>query len=270
VTIEERSLGRHGPPLPVIGLGTWQRLEVAARGGAHRTLVTAALDRGVRVFDSSPMYGEAEELLADGLGARRAEAFVATKVWTSSAAEGRRQLERATSWYGGRVDLMQIHNLVAWREHLDMLEAARDEGRVGWIGATHYASSAFDELAAVMRSGRIHAIQIPYNLAERDVEREILPLAADLGVGVLVMRPLGEGALTRRPPGDDALAPLHAFGVRTWAQALIKWCLSDDRCHVAIPATSRPERIEENAAAGEPPWFGPDERELVARLASTR
>jgi aryl-alcohol dehydrogenase-like predicted oxidoreductase len=265
--MEERRLGTNGPALPVIGLGTWARLEAAAAGGRHRQVVTRALDAGATVFDSSPMYGRAEELLADALGDRRDEAFVATKVWTRSAAEGRAQLDVATSLYGGRVELMQIHNLVSWREHLDMLEAARDAGRVRLIGATHYSPSAFAELADVMATGRIDAIQVPYNPRERDVERRILPMAADLGLGVLVMRPLGEGALVASGPRADALAPLAPFGVTTWAQALIKWVLSDARTQVAIPATSDPDRVVENARAGSPPFFGEAERDLVARLA---
>ena len=265
--METRRFGEHGPHLPVVGLGTWQRLEVAARNGDAATLVSTALDTDVRVFDSSPMYGAAERVLADALGDRRSQAFIATKIWTRSPADGRRQLDRALGWFGGRIDLMQIHNLVAWREHLETLEAARDDGRVASIGATHYAAGAFDDLADVMRTRRIDAVQIPYNPHERDVEREILPLAAELGLGVLVMRPFGEGDLFRADPGPAALAPLHRFGVTTWAQSLLKWCLSDERCHVAIPATSQPSRVLENAIAGEPPWFGPDERALVSDLA---
>ena len=163
---------------------------------------------------------------------------------------------------------MQIHNLVAWQSHLPMLELARDAGRVELIGATHWAAHAFAELEEVMKTGRIDTVQIPYNPVERAVEQRLLPLAAELGLGVIVMRPFGEGALVRADPGPAALQPLHPFGVRTWAQALLKWVLSEPRCHVAIPATSRPERIAENAAGGAPPWFGPSERELVARLAT--
>jgi aryl-alcohol dehydrogenase-like predicted oxidoreductase len=118
-----------------------------------------------------------------------------------------------------------------------------------------------------MRTGRVGAIQIPYNPRQREVEREILPLAEELGLGVVVMRPFGEGALTRRPPPERDLAPLRPFGVATWAQALLKWILSDPRCHVAIPATSKKGRTRENAAAGDPPWFGAKERALVERLA---
>ncbi len=142
----------------------------------------------------------------------------------------------------------------------------RDAGQVRAIGATHYSPSAFGELKRVMQTGRITAIQIPYNPLERDVEREILPLAAELNLGVVVMRPLGSGNLMRHAPTTAQLAPLAPFGVITWAQALLKWGLSDQRCHVAIPATSKPERMHENALAGDPPWFGPEERAYVARL----
>jgi diketogulonate reductase-like aldo/keto reductase len=265
--MEQRSLGRGRVAVPVVGLGTWQRLEAAAAVGRHRELVGRALDSGVRVFDSSPMYGKAEWLLAEALDGRREDAFVATKIWTPSRTEGREQLDRAVGWFGGRVDLMQVHNLVAWRDHLSMLEAAREDGRIGLIGATHYSPRAFGELAEVMATGRIDAVQVPYNPREREVERRILPLADELGLGVLLMRPLGEGSLLRRAPDAAALAQLRPFGVTTWAQALLKWGLSDRRCHVAIPATADPERVAQNAEAGSPPWFGPEERDLVARLA---
>lgn len=266
--MEARRLG-DGPAVTVVGLGTWQRLEVAAGRGEAGVLVTSALDAGIRVFDSSPMYGRAEAILAEALGERRDEAFVATKVWAPSPDDGRAQLDRAVAWYG-RVDLMQIHNLVAWRDHLPMLERARDEGRVGMIGATHYSPAAFAELEDVMRTGRIGQIQIPYNPAQREVESRILPLAEELGLGVLLMRPLGEGGLVRSAPDPSALDPLRPFGVETWAQALIKWGISDRRCHVSIPATSRRDGAIENAAAGSPPWFGDEERDLVARLAGVR
>jgi diketogulonate reductase-like aldo/keto reductase len=174
------------------------------------------------------------------------------------------------NWYGGRVDLMQIHNLVAWRAHLPMLEAARDRGLVGLIGATHYSPAAFSDLADLMRTGRIDTVQVPYNPAHREIERIILPLADELGLGVLLMRPLGEGQLVRRQPGPADLERLHPFGVTTWAQALIKWGLSDPRVHVSLVATAHPARLAENAAAGSPPWFGPDERQYVLRLATSR
>jgi aryl-alcohol dehydrogenase-like predicted oxidoreductase len=267
--MEHRTLGNTGLEVPVIGMGTWRTFDVREDAASKnaRAIVDTALAEGANFFDSSPMYGEAERVLGEALQGRRAQALVATKVWTSSAREGRAQVQHALRYFGGYIDLYQVHNLVNWRDHLSLLESLREVGQIHAIGATHYSSSAFDDLAQVMRTGRISAIQIPYNPYEREIERAILPLAADLGLGVVVMRPFAEGSLVRRPPSDAELAPLRPFGVTTWGQALLKWILSDTRCHVTIPATTRRERMAENAAAGEPPWFGAEERALVARLA---
>ena len=161
-----------------------------------------------------------------------------------------------------------MHNLVAWEQHLPWLEAEREAGRIGRLGVTHYSPSAFGELARALRTGRFQTVQIPLNPRERAAERELLPLAAELGVAVIVMEPFGSGSLLRRPPRPEQLAPLRELGIETWPQALLKWALSDPRVDLVIPATSKPERAAENAAAGEPPWLGPDERALVERLAS--
>jgi diketogulonate reductase-like aldo/keto reductase len=257
--MEERRLG------PVVGLGTWSTFDADA--GLAGDVVGAALEAGVQLFDSSPMYRGAESALGAALEGRRDGTAVATKIWAGSVEEGRGQFRRQLEWYG-RVEVEQVHNLLAWREHVAWLEAERDEGRIDRLGVTHYSAGAFPELAEALRTGRFDTVQLPYNPHEREVERELLPLAAELGVAVIVMRPLGEGALVRRPPAAAKLEPFRAFGVETWAQALLKWVLSDDRVDVAIPATSRPERAGENSAAGRPPWFGPEERRLVERLAA--
>ena len=251
-------------------MGTWRTFDVrGARDEAQaRTLVTSAIDLGVDLFDSSPMYGEAERVLGAAIGERRERAQVATKIWARTAEEGRQQASAALGFFGGRVDLYQLHNLVLWREQLALLESLKAEGRVRAIGATHYQASAFGELATVMSTGQVSAIQVPFNPLQREVESRILPLAADLNVGVVVMRPFGEGALMRRVPAPTQLQPLAPFGITTWAQALLKWILSDARCHVAIPATFDVEHLRANAAAGQPPWFGPGERAYVARLAT--
>jgi aryl-alcohol dehydrogenase-like predicted oxidoreductase len=267
--MEERALGRSGLNVPVVGMGTWRTFDVRGRSAEAnaRAVVDTALEGGARFLDSSPMYGEAERVLGGTLEGRRDGAIVATKVWAGSAEEGRSQAQRALEFFGGHIDLYQVHNLVAWRDQLRLLEELRDRAAVTAIGATHYSPAAFDELAEVMRSGRISAVQVPYNPLQRQVEEEILPLAEELGLGVIVMRPFAEGALMRHPPRDHELASLTDFGVATWSQALLKWSLSDHRCHVAIPATSRREHMREDADAGHPPWLGPEERDLVARLA---
>jgi len=142
----------------------------------------------------------------------------------------------------------------------------RARGQVGVVGATHYSHGALGELLRVMETGRVAQVQVPYNAADREVEREILPAAAERGIGVIVMRPFGEGALVKRSPPPEALRPLARFGIRTWPQALLKWILSDPRVHCAIPATRHPGRVAENAAAGDPPWLDDGARRLVEEL----
>lgn len=257
--MEERRLG------PVVGLGTWNTF--GGDAALARRVVDAALAAGCRSVDTSPMYGAAERSLAGALDGRRARAAVLTKIWTRSPAEGRAQLAAQLEWFG-RIELEQVHNLVAWRAHLPWLEREVDAGRVGRLGVTHYAPSAFDELALALRTRRFHAVQLPYNPWDRGCERELLPLADELGLTVVVMRPFAEGSLLRRAPMTAELAPLADFGVTTWAQALLKWVLSDPRVDLVIPATRRPDRAAENAAAGSPPWFGREERAYVERLAA--
>jgi aryl-alcohol dehydrogenase-like predicted oxidoreductase len=260
-----RPLGRTGIDLPVVGLGTWRVFDLLpARQGDADTVVAAAFDAGVRVVDSSPMYGRAEAVLSHALGERRRDAFVATKVWTSSAEEGHRHFTRQLGWFGGRVDLLQVHNLLGWQGHLDWMERERAVGNIGWLGATTYDPSAFGELEHVMRSGRIHSVQLPLNPLERDAEARILPLAADLGLGVLVMRPFAQGGLLRRP----FPAELVEHGLTGWPEALLRWCLSDERVTVAIPATVVPKHAVANVQAASLGPLEPDVRDLVARLAA--
>lgn len=257
--MEERRLG------PVVGLGTWNTF--GANEALAREVVGAALDAGYRCFDTSPMYGSAERSLGAALEGRRAQASVLTKIWTGSQDDARRQLEAQLGRYG-HVELEQVHNLVAWEEHLPWLEAERDAGRIRLLGVTHYQPAAFDELERALRTRRFDAVQLPFNPSERTCERRLLPLADELGVAVIVMRPLGSGELMRRPPSEEDLRPLVELGVRTWAQALLKWALSDPRVDLVIPATSSPAHALENAVAGVPPWLGREELSYVEWLAA--
>jgi diketogulonate reductase-like aldo/keto reductase len=256
--MEERRLG------PVVGLGTWNTFGGDAE--LARDVVEAAWAAGTRLFDSSPMYGKAERSLASALADRREEATIATKIWAPTVDQGRRQFAHQLEWFG-RVDIEQVHNLVSWREHLGWFEVERAEGRIGRLGITHYSPFSFDEVADAIRSESVETVQLPLNPHERAAERVLLPLAGELGIPVIVMRPLGEGELLERAPDPGELEPLAAFGIETWAQALLKWALSDTRVDVAIPATRNPLHAAENGRAGTPPWFGPEERRLVERLA---
>ncbi len=254
--MEERRLG------PLVGLGTWNTFDGDA--ALARDVVEDAFDAGARLFDTSPMYRGAEAALAAGLDGRRSEANVATKIWATSVEEGREQFAGQMQWYDDRVDVEQIHNLLRWREHLEWLRAEQDAGSIGRLGVTHYQSSAFDALAEALRTHWFQVLQVPYNPWERECEDELLPLAAELGVAVIAMRPLGGSGETRRRRVELTDEQRAELGVETWAQALLSWALADERIDVVIPATSKPERARENAKVVA---FTPEQRALVERLA---
>jgi diketogulonate reductase-like aldo/keto reductase len=256
--MEERGLG------PVVGLGTWNTFGGDAE--LARDVVSAAWAGGTRFFDSSPMYGRAESSLAAALEGRRDEATVATKIWAPTIEQGREQFARQLEWFG-RVDVEQVHNLVSWSDHIDWFEEEWNAGRIVHAGVTHYSPLAFDDVTTALTSRRFTTVQLPLNPYERAAERLLLPAAEELGLHVIVMRPFGEGELLARSPDPEELEPLEEFGVETWAQALLKWVLSDPRVDVVIPGTRNPLHAAQNAHAGSPPWFGPDERALVERLA---
>lgn len=254
--MERRRLGRTTLQVPAIGMGTWQTFDTSQD---RRPIVDEALSAGINLFDSSPMYGRAEQTLAAALGTRRAEAIIATKIWTASPTEGRQQAEHALRLFG-RVEIYQVHNLVNWQAQLRLLEGLKSEGKVIAVGATHYDPGAFEALAEVMRTGRLDMIQLPYNPRLRYAERVILPLAAELGLGVLIHSPLRFGVLERT--AEPRL--LRELGVETLAQAVLKWIASDERVSCVLTATRTPGRPTENAAAGEAPWFTADQRERLA------
>jgi diketogulonate reductase-like aldo/keto reductase len=239
-------------------MGTWQTFDTAE----DRTpIVDEALSAGMNLFDSSPMYGRAEDTLAKALKGRRDRAIIATKIWTSSPSEGREQANHALRLFG-RVEIYQVHNLVNWPAQLKLLEQLKGEGKVDAIGATHYDPGGFDDLCDLMSTGRLDMVQVPYNPRRREAERRVLPLAGELGLGVLTHSPMRLGVLDR-PPGADVI---KAFGVQTWGQAVLKWIASDRRVSCVLTATRTPGRPTENARAGDPPWFEPDQRDRLAAL----
>ena len=262
-SMERRLLGRADVAVPVIGLGTWSTFDLPAEAAsAARGVLDEVFAAGTRLVDTSPMYGRSQVVLAQAIGARRSEAIVATKIWTPSVEVGKAQLAEQLELFGGRVEIEQIHNLVSWRAHLPWLEDERDRGRIGLLGATHHDPAAFGELEEIMRSGRIDLVQIPYNPRERDVERRILPLAEELGLGVIVMRPLLEGALPIGRHEED----LETLGLESWPVALLEWALSDDRVHAVLPATGNVAHARMNCRAGNGRRLSPDERARLLRL----
>lgn len=225
---------------------------------------------GGQVVDSSPMYGRAESVLGD-LAVKtgvRDKLFVATKVWTSGRAAGIAQMEESERRLRGKVDLMQVHNLVDADTHLETLKRWKHEGRIRFIGVTHYTSSAYLDVAQHLRRGGIDFVQINYSLAEREAEKRLLPLAHERGVRVLINRPFGAGSLFR----DTRNKPLPAFakdlGCTSWAELFLKFVISHPAVTVAIPATSNPEHLRQNMNAGHGPM--PDEamRKRIADAVS--
>jgi aryl-alcohol dehydrogenase-like predicted oxidoreductase len=257
--MDRRPLGRTSIAVPVIGMGTWRTFDTEED---RRPLVDVAIGSGIDLFDSSPMYGRAETTLARALEGIRERVIVTTKIWTTSAEEGQAQADHALRLFG-HVDVYQVHNLVNVPAQLAMLERLKGEGKVRAVGATHYQESAFRDLAALMKSKRLDMVQIPYNPLRRTAERELLPLAESLGLGVLVMSPLQSGILDR----TASPAQLKELGVETWAQAVLKWVASEPRVSTVLTATHQADHVRENSLAGGPPFFTIEQRALVVRIA---
>ncbi|MCE2397140.1 aldo/keto reductase [Candidatus Poribacteria bacterium] len=239
--------------VPPIGMGTWKTFDVRSQAeiAVRQKIVTACLSEGVAFLDSSPMYGESESVVGVTTEGKREQFQFATKVWCTGLSQGKAEIARSFERFRtDYIDVFQIHNLLDWETHLPMLEGLKAEGRIGLIGITHYMTTSYPEMIRIMKGGRISTIQIPYNVLERTCEQEILPLAEELGIGVIVMQPLDVGRLVTGLRREPDLAPLEAHGIETWAQALLAWILADMRISVVIPATSKPERIRENAAVG--------------------
>lgn len=266
----KRPIPSTGELLPVIGCGTYVGFDHPPGSEVYSRLpgVLAALfAAGGSVIDSSPMYGRAETTTGELLAAAgaRGRAFIATKVWTRGRAEGVRQMQQSLqALRAGRVDLMQVHNLLDWREHLATLRDWKAAGRVRYVGVTHYTASAYAELEAVLRAESLDFVQLDYAIDDRQAERRLLPLAADRGVAVLVNQPFGGGGLLRELAARPLPPWAAEIGASSWAQLLLKFVLSHPAVTCAIPGTSRPEHMAANAAAGSGPL--PARRDWDARL----
>jgi diketogulonate reductase-like aldo/keto reductase len=197
------------------------------------------------------MYGHSEQVVGLTTAGNRDAFHLATKVWCRGQEQGEAQIVQSFDpFQTAYIDGFQIHNLVDWQTHLVTLERLKAEGKIGLIGITHYTTTAYRTMMEIMRSGRIDTIQIPYNVLESTWASEVLPLAAERGIGVLVLEPLERGRYVKGLRRQPDLTPLTAHGIWTWAQALLAWVLGNPRVRVAIPATSRLAHIGESAAAG--------------------
>jgi diketogulonate reductase-like aldo/keto reductase len=259
-------------PIPVIGLGTYNTFDIGSAESERapiREVLKLFVEHGGRVVDSSPMYGKAESVageLAAELGVRE-KLFLATKVWTSGESDGVRQMEESLQLLKTpKIDLMQVHNLLDWRTHLKTLRGWKEQGRVRYIGVTHYTASAYNELEAVMKSEPIDFVQINYSIAERDAEARILPLAQARGIGVLVNRPFAQANLFDRVRGKSLPAWVAEFDCQSWAQFFLKYVVGHPAVTCAIPATSKPAHLIDNMQAGYGRQPGPEARVKMAKL----
>lgn len=255
-----RIIPSSGEALPAIGIGTWARFDVGPKDPMRATLqeVLATLfAAGGRVIDSSPMYGKAEGVVGDLLGCMpdAPRPFLATKIWTRGLDDGIGQIKhsevRMAGHQGGRLDLIQVHNLLDWRVHVETLGAFKAQGRIRYLGITHYTPSAHAELESVMRAAPWDFVQLDYSLEDRAAEARLLPLAAERGIAVMVNRPFGGGGLIRKFHGKPLPAWAAEAGYGSWAELLLKFILAHPAVTCVIPGTGDPAHMREILEAGE-------------------
>jgi diketogulonate reductase-like aldo/keto reductase len=251
-----RAIPSSGEKLPVIGLGTSGAFEVGASETARAPLgevLRALVDAGGKLVDTSPMYGTAETVIGDraarlGLGGKL---FLATKVWETGKEAGIRQMETSMKRLRvKRLDLVQVHNLVDVETQLNTLAAWKKEGRIRYLGVTHFQAGAHEELTRLIEMRTVDFLQINYSAGEREAEQRLLPTAAARGVAVIANRPFARGDLLRRLRNRPLPAWATEIDCRSWAQILLKYVISHPAVTCAIPATSKVEHLRDNVAAG--------------------
>ncbi len=242
-------------PLPVIGMGTWQTFNVGNNQKLREkrcAVLKAFFEQGGGMIDSSPMYGSSEAVIGDCLQQLSfPEAnFSATKVWTSSANEGIQQIADSHKlWRINQFDLFQVHNLAGWKKHLPYLQAMKANGRLNYVGITTSHGRRHTELEQIMRNETIDFVQLTYNIADREVESRLLPLAKDRGIAVIVNRPFQGGSLFRKIANKPLPPWAKEINCDNWAQFFLKFVVSHDAVTCAIPATTRVEHMLQNMAA---------------------
>jgi diketogulonate reductase-like aldo/keto reductase len=251
-----RPIPSSGEAMPVIGLGTYQVFDVGGNQAARpalRQVLTLLFEAGGRMIDSSPMYGTAEAVTGELLGAlaARPKAFLATKVWTSGKANGIAQMKQSAERLRSPViDLMQIHNLLDWQVHLATLRRMKEQGSIRYLGITHYTAGALAELAAIIAREQVDFVQLGYSIESREAEARLLPLCAERGVAVIVNQPFEQGALFRKTRGRALPAWAAELDCASWAQFFLKYLIGHPAITCVIPATAQPDHMKDDLAAG--------------------
>jgi diketogulonate reductase-like aldo/keto reductase len=255
-TMLTRAIPSSGERLPVIGLGTWRAFDVELTADIRKQLedvLSLFVKLGGRVIDSSPMYGRAEEVIGDLTSSPgvREKLFLATKVWTRGKENGVKSIERSMALLRtNRIDLMQVHNLLDVNTQLATLREWKHQGRIRYIGITHYESGALSEIEKLMRTEKFDFVQINYSLMEPEAEQSVLPLARERGIAVIANRPLGAGDLFSKVLSKPLPDWAAEFDCRSWAQFFLKWIVANPAVTCTIPATDKARHLEDNMQGG--------------------
>lgn len=255
-TMRKRIIPSSNEMLPVVGLGTWQQFDVGTTEQERqplREVLSIMRAMGGTVIDSSPMYGRSEEVIGDLTKElpKRDEFFYATKVWTTGEKEGIDQMnESLRKMRRSTLDLMQIHNIVDWQTHLKTLKRWKEEGKIRYIGITHYIASAHDELERIIKRKEVDFLQCNYSIRVRNAEKSLLPAASDYGVAVIINEPFEKGSLFGAVKGKTLPSWATEYGINSWGEFFLKFILSHPSVTCVIPGTSNPKHAADNMRAG--------------------
>ncbi|MDX1938924.1 MAG: aldo/keto reductase [Saprospiraceae bacterium] len=253
--IIKRKIPSSGEVLPAVGMGTWQTFDAGNNQSERESLkqvLKTFVDMGGAVIDSSPMYGSSEEVVGDLATELNVldKLFMATKVWTSGRDAGIRQMNTSMKeMRSNPIDLMQVHNLVDFQTHIKTLREWKGEGKIRYIGATHYVDSAHGDLERLIKTEKLDFIQINYSLQSRNVEKSLLPLAQDKGVAVIINQPFESGSLFSKVRGKSLPDWAKDYDIVSWGQYFLKFIISHPAVTCVIPATSKVKHMEDNMGA---------------------
>ena len=255
-TMNLRKIPSSGEDVPVVGLGTWQSFDVGEKASERdplKEVLKILVDHGGSLIDSSPMYGRSEKVVGELTTELKIKdkIFEATKVWTTGKEAGIDEMTTSMNLMNAYpMDLMQVHNLVDWKTHLETLKAWKAEKKVRYIGITHYHKGGYAEMEKIMKSEPLDFIQINYNLAVRDAAERILPLAKDKGIAVLINRPYKGGDLFRKMKKKTLPDWASEFGAESWGQFFLKFILAHPAVTCVIPGTAKAKHMRDNVMAG--------------------
>jgi len=253
--ILQKAIPSTGELIPAIGLGTWQ-----AQRKPFREVIEKMYEQGATVVDSSPMYGESEDIIGEASlqSNLNEKLFIATKVWTTGEAQGIQQMNHSFHLLRRKIiDLMQIHNLVDWQTHLKTLRKWKEEGKIRYIGLTHYTNSSHSTLTKIIKDNQVDFVQINYNIVDWDAEKELFPMAIEKQVAIIANRPFETAGLFQKVSGKSLPGWASEFDCKSWTQFFLKFVLSHPAVTCAIPATSKVTHLTDNLQAGIGPL--PDE-----------